>query len=678
MPRAHLAAFAVAAPLLALAGEPVAGPPAGGPREAPARVETAAAALDATLAALERVREFRDVALAPDGRRVAYTEKVEDADADGLGRVWLADLDGGRTRRISAGKRALRRERGAAFSPDGRRLAFLSDAARPGQLQLYVAPVAGGPARRLTGVRGQIDRPRWSPDGQSIALLYAAGSEHEAGALVAHPRDVGVVAERLETQRLAVVDATSGALREVSPEGLYVYDYDWAPDGARFAAEAVYGSGTNDYWIAELFVVEVATGRARSLWKPPLQIAEPRFAPAGKSIAVIHGLMSDEGSNGGDVWLVPLDGGAARNLTPGLAASAKSLHWLASGEVLFSAHVDGGFGLGRVSPAGGAPELLWSGAETHAHLAVAPGSAATALVRHSFARAPEVWAGAPGQWNQVSRLNDGALAPWGGARGLHWTSDGRSVQGWLLPPPKVDPQRRYPLVVVVHGGPAGAHSAAWPSRWSAVLPGQGYFVLLPNPRGSLGFGAEFAQANVKDFGHGDLRDILAGVDAALAAAPIDPGRVGVVGWSYGGYMAMWAPTQTARFKAAVAGAGIANWQSYYGQNRIDRWMIPFFGASVYDDLEVYARSSPITFIKRHKTPTLVLHGERDSEVPAPQGYEMWHALKALGVPTQLVIYPDEGHRIARREHRRDIQKRTLDWLARWLTPAAAGEEQAAP
>lgn len=666
MTRTCLAAAALAAPLLALAAEPVASPPTAHAAPAAARVEAAAPSLDAVLTALDRVHDVRDVALARDGRHVAYTEKVDDAGQDGLGRVWLADLERGVVRQVSAGKGGLQRERAPAFSPDGRSLAFLSDDARRGQLQLYVAPVAGGPARRLTSARGQLDRPKWSPDGKSIALLYVAGSEHEAGALGAHPRDAGVVQEHTDTQRIAVVETGSGALREVSPEGLYVYDYDWSPDGARFAAEAAHGSGTDNYWIAELFVVDVPTGQARALWKPPLQIAAPRFSPDGASIAVIHGLMSDEGSNGGDVWLVPATGGEARNLTPGFLASAKSLHWLASGELLFSAHVEGGFGVGRVAPAGGAPELLWKGAETHAHLAVAPASGSLALVRHSFARAPEVWAGTPGQWKQVSHLNDGAVAWWGGARSLQWTSDGRRVQGWLLPPPKVEPETRYPLVVVVHGGPSGAHSAGWPSRWSAVLPSQGYFVLLPNPRGSFGFGQGFTQANVKDFGHGDLRDILAGVDEALAAAPIDPERVAVAGWSYGGYMAMWAPTQTARFKAAVAGAGIANWQSYYGQNRIDRWMIPFFGASVYDDPEVYARSSPITFIKQHQTPTLVLHGERDSEVPAPQGYEMWHALEALGVPTQLVIYPDEGHRMARREHRLDIQKRTVDWLARWL------------
>jgi dipeptidyl aminopeptidase/acylaminoacyl peptidase len=245
-------------------------------------------------------------------------------------------------------------------------------------------------------------------------------------------------------------------------------------------------------------------------------------------------------------------------------------------------------------------------------------------------------------------------------------TDAGTVQGWLLAPREVEPGRRYPLVVVVHGGPASAHRASWPTA-AGILASQGYYVLLPNPRGSYGQGEAFTRGNVKDFGYGDLRDILAGVETAVrAGAPIDPNRVGLFGWSYGGYMGMWAVTQTDRFRAVVAGAGIANWQSYYGENRIDQWMIPYFGASVYDDPLIYARSSPITYITRTKTPTLVLQGERDAEVPAPQAYEFWHALKTLGVPTELVIYPDEGHHFVQPEHDRDRYRRVVEWFEKYL------------
>jgi dipeptidyl aminopeptidase/acylaminoacyl peptidase len=238
------------------------------------------------------------------------------------------------------------------------------------------------------------------------------------------------------------------------------------------------------------------------------------------------------------------------------------------------------------------------------------------------------------------------------------------IQGWLLYPLNYDPSKRYPMVVSVHGGPGAGEKPAWPEAFFALalLSQEGYFVFFPNPRGSFGEGEAFTAANVKDFGYGDFRDILAGVESVVKTLPVDDHRVGIAGWSYGGYMSMWAVTRTSRFRAAVAGAGIANWQSYYGENDIDQWMIPFFGASVYDDPEVYARSSPLTFIKNVKTPTLILVGDRDGECPAPQSFEFWHALKTLGVETQLLVYPDEGHMIWQVEHERDVTTRTIEWF----------------
>ena len=202
--------------------------------------------------------------------------------------------------------------------------------------------------------------------------------------------------------------------------------------------------------------------------------------------------------------------------------------------------------------------------------------------------------------------------------------------------------------------------------FTGVLASQGYYVLMPNPRGSYGQGEAFTQANLKDLGGGDLRDILAGVDLALQRYPIDPARLGVTGWSYGGYMTMWTVTQTQRFHAAVAGAGIANWQSYYGQNLIDQWMIPFFGASVYDAPAVYEKSSPIRFIKNVTTPTLVVVGERDAECPAVQSFEFWHALKTLKMPTQLVVYEGEGHHFSQPAHRIDLKDRMVAWFNKYL------------
>ena len=653
--------------------EPQGGVSPSNPAQAPAR------AIGTVLDTLDRVRAFHETAISPDGQRVAWVQDV--SGGDGTTAIYVRDLTSSEPRRITADAGQPHKESGIAWSPDSESLAFLSDAATPHQLQLYRmwlpragAAVSGMNPGRVTNVTGQLSHPIWSPDGKSLALLFVAGSTQETGALAAYKPDSGVVGDVVEEQRIAIVDLAHGAVREVSPPNLYVYDYDWSPDGQAFAAEAVEGSGTNNYWIAQLYVVRADTGAMRSIWKPPLQIAGPRWSPDGRSIALIHGIMSDEGSTGGDIYVVPVRqarggpaaGGAAKNVTPNLEGSARALAWRPDGRIIFNEYVDGKSALVTVGANGGARSTVWSAPQQVTYASVATQAEAAAAIVQSFQQAPEVYAGAIGGWTAQTNTNASIAPLWGEAKNLHWASDKFQVQGWLLYPANFDPAKKYPLVVSVHGGPSSANFPSWPSRWNAVLPSQGYFVLLPNPRGSYGGGEAFTQANVNDFGYGDMRDIEAGVDAAVKAAPIDPNRTGIIGWSYGGYMTMWAVTQTTRFKAAVAGAGIANWQSYYGQNRIDTWMLPFFGASVYDKPEAYSRSSPITFIKKAKTPTLVLHGDRDSEVPTPQGYEFWHALKALGVPTELVIYPEEGHAIAKPEHQRDIEQRLLAWFDRYL------------
>ena len=225
------------------------------------------------------------------------------------------------------------------------------------------------------------------------------------------------------------------------------------------------------------------------------------------------------------------------------------------------------------------------------------------------------------------------------------------------------------MITMVHGGPAAAVTPSYggPGLISELLA-RGYAVFRPNPRGSYGQGERFTMANVRDFGQGDLRDILAGIDAAAKSAPIDLTRLGITGGSYGGFMTMWAVTQTDRFKAAVAAAGVSDWLSYYGENGIDAWMLPYFGASAYEDPAIYARSSPINFIRHVHTPTFAYVGERDIECPAPQTREFWHALKTLGVPSSIMIYPDEGHGLRDAGHIADALNRTLAWFDRYLKP----------
>lgn len=220
----------------------------------------------------------------------------------------------------------------------------------------------------------------------------------------------------------------------------------------------------------------------------------------------------------------------------------------------------------------------------------------------------------------------------------------------------------------MHGGPAWITTPTWssPDFNTTVYTQLGYFVFYPNPRGSYGQGEKFTLANRRDWGYGDLRDIVSGVDNVIAHFPVDAGRTGVFGWSYGGATSMFAVTQTNRFKAAVAGAGAGDWLSYYGQNSIDKWMWSYFDASPYQDPAAYSRSSAMTYIKHAKTPTLVLVGERDGEAPPPQSFQFWHALKELNVPTQLMVYPDEGHSFFKADDRIDVSARTIEWFDKYL------------
>ena len=354
-----------------------------------------------------------------------------------------------------------------------------------------------------------------------------------------------------------------------------------------------------------------------------------------------------------------------------MPASATWLTWAGPDRLSFTEIVDGNSGVASVDTRGNR-QNLWAGPELisagngEVSLSLAADGKQSAVVRSSALRPPEVWVGPVGAWKQYTQANREVKAQWGEARTVHWKSDQFQVQGWLWLPGDYDAKRKYPLVVHVHGGPAAACSPGWPNSDVGLLAALGYFVLCPNPRGSYGQGEQFTRANMRDFGGGDFRDIMAGADEVLRGFPIDPLRLGIGGWSYGGYMTMWAETQTTRFRAAVAGAGLANWLSYYRENDIDQWMLPYFGATVYDDPAVYARSSPINFVKKVKTPTLILVGDRDGECPAPQSFEWWHALKTLAVPVQFVVYPGEGHAIRESKHRRDVIDRTVAWYGQWL------------
>jgi dipeptidyl aminopeptidase/acylaminoacyl peptidase len=637
------------------------------PAASAAKTTTEKSRLNDVIQTLFSVKTFSQTAISPDGAQLAWVENV----GGGRSAIYMAKAaEGSVPRRISAlSGGATRSEDSPAWSPDGKRLAFLSDAVKPGQPQLYVVNIAGGSPHRLTDIQGLLASPGWSPDGNKIALLWTENAERAAGPLVAETPRTGVIKEAVSEQRLAVIDGGGGKLEAISPEGMYVYEYDWSPDSRRFVTTAANGNGDNNWYVAQIYTLDASGGPMKSIHKPALQIANPVWSADGKSIAFISGLMSDEVSVGGDVFIVPAQGGEARNVTPAIKASATWLRWMPDSQrLVFGEDVDGDSGIATVNVSNGEISTVWRGPEQISQVSIAADGVHSAMLSESFSKPVEVWTGALGAWHQVTKVNSELRPEWAEAKSVHWNNDDFILQGWLLYPHGFDPAKKYPMVVQVHGGPGAMAHSSWPGShtYAAALSAAGYFVFFPNPRGSFGGGEAFTRANVKDFGYGDFRDILAGVDSVVHSAPIDAQHVGIAGWSYGGYMTMWAVTQTNRFAAAFAGAGIANFQSYYGENQIDEWMIPFFGASVYDDPQVYARSSPITFIKKAKTPTLVIVGDSDGECPTPQSFEFWHALKTLDVKTEFVVYEHEGHSFVNPKHQRDVIERVVSWFDTYL------------
>ncbi|MEV8521152.1 S9 family peptidase [Dyella marensis] len=645
--------------------------------------------IERVLADLARTRPISMARLSPDGQRLAWVVGTK-----GKPMVEVAKADGSDAHPVASIQAGSCSQTDIAWAPDSRHLAFLSDCGnRDKHKDLFVADVTDAKGlKKLSVLKGPAQDLNWAPNGRELGFLYVENGTRRSSALeAAKPAEGEIGVDGVEVQRVAAVAAEGGTPRLLTPAGSHVYEFAWSPDAQRLAFVAAPPPGDNNWWIAKLLVQDAQPGAtARTVVDPAttrgplhgLQLALPSWSPDGQRIAFIGGLMSDQGATGGDIYSVPATGGEPANLTPGIHVTPVWLTWKGGARMLVSQLAGGQSQVAEYTVTAAAatqervlftlPATIGDGRAAMS-LSLSDDQARVAFVQHAFDAAPEVHAGPLAQTPPpaVTHLNADSKPSWGKAESVEWEHDGRRVQGWLIYPAGYDPSKTYPMVVNVHGGPASTLIPHWPRVGYGGIPfaALGYFVFLPNPRGSFGQGEAFVQANRKDFGYGDLGDTLAGIDAIEKRLPVDDQRLGLTGWSYGGFMSMFAPTQTQRFKAVVAGAGIGNWQSYYGQNLIDQWMPPYFGATVYDDPSAYAKSSAVNFIKKTTAPTLVVVGDRDAECPAAQSLEFWHALRAQGVATSLVIYPNEGHHFVDPEHQRDVLQRALLWFQKYL-PAA--------
>jgi dipeptidyl aminopeptidase/acylaminoacyl peptidase len=629
----------------------------------------------AGLSSAEGMRSYRSLAISGNGERLAAIEASEGEAKTGP-RIVVRDTATGKIVSTFVQSDCTQcRIEAPVWSPDQKAMALISSDAKAGTATVNV--LRDGKLTPVAVVKGVANTVRWSPDGRQLAFLATVGAKKLTGAVEAGARQIGEigVAEQEDEQRIAVVSSGGGDFKLVSPSDTFIYEYDWTPDGKGFVVTSAKGNGDNNWWIATLGHVDAASGKLRVLAAPKMQMNMPHVSPDGKTVAFIGGLMSDFGSVGGDVYTVSIDGGEPVDVTPGFAGTFNGIAWRGK-QVLASVLAGADAAVVAVDPAAKSSRVLWKGpvtasASRDGRFVFSLDGKVAASVHEDYEHAPRIVAGRLPEMNPITHDND-AFEPVVSAQSVAWTNEGFRVQGWLVGPRQLDAGKTYPMIVQVHGGPAAAATPRYISGGEGgnslvrELVKEGYFVFMPNPRGSYGQGSSFTSANRKDFGGGDWRDILAGVDAAIKQAPVDGNRLGLMGHSYGGFMTMWGVTHSQRFKAAVAGAGIANWISYYGQNGIDQWMVPFFGATMYDDPAVYRAASPIESIKAAKTPTLIYVGERDVECPPAQSLEFWHGLKAMGVPTTLVIYEGEGHALRKPEHQKDLRAREIGWFNKYL------------
>ncbi|HEY7833426.1 MAG TPA: S9 family peptidase [Ktedonobacterales bacterium] len=636
-----------------------------------------------------RMRGMSDVQITADGKRVAFVLAEWVANQPKMrARIWVAETAGGQPRPFTNGAR---NDGCPRWSPDGKQLAFVSEReGDDGKPQIYVMSAAGGEARRVCQMPNGAGEISWSPDGTRLAFIAIEGPE---------PSKDPIVVEDDRHRRLWTVRLESDTAEPVTPPDLTVWHHAWAPGGDRFAVFYAEQPGESGWYQGQLGLVAAGGGAIRPLGHLERQAAALAWSPDGKQLAYVQGEWSDRPLVGGDLWVIPVEGGAARNLTPGAEVSVSWAAWLPSGKELLIAGWDRVWNvIGTVAAEGGAITPLATqiviGEGYCPRLSATPDRARFAAVRMDAEAPNEVWLGeikaghrghqghqahgnghAPAPdavtWKRLTQFNalleeTVALAP--SELVIYPSADDWQIDGLLTMPREAKRGTPPPLILMVHGGPSSANRAVYGSgfSWVQQFAAAGFAVLQPNFRGSLGRGVAFADAILGDMGGKDLQDCLLGVEHLVATGRVDGKRLGIFGWSYGGFATAWGVTQTTRFKAAIMGAGVSDFHSFHAQSNIPDWDRRFLGANLLERPEAYRARSAITFASRVTTPTLIVHGERDDCVPVNQAYAFHRALRERGVPTQLVVYPREGHGPSERDHLRDLSQRMVAWWERYL------------
>ena len=598
-------------------------------------------------------RPISELRFSPDGGRVAFTVSEPPKGASRSRHIWILEVG---TREVHQFTNSAKSEFAPRWSPDGRRFAFLSD--RQETTQIYLFPADGGEAIRLTEGKNAVRAFEWSPDGKQIAFLATEPKGEAEEKKEKDKDDARVVDQDDKPTRLWLIDVESKKVRQLSVGNWQIQEEKWAPQGDRLIVSAT-DHPEVDQETDRIFSIATSDGQMKQVAAPRGPFGQLSISPDGASVAYLAARV--DGPSPHDLYVQPLAGGPAHNLTAGsIDRPIGSFVWRADGPILALAVNGFHTQFYVITPDGKAV------AQTE--FKVNPGSFDAAATAIAFAGettvdAPEVWvATQPGVAEVVTHLNESwkqiALVK---PEFLHYKSfDGTEIEAALLKPAGYQSGTKLPLVVIVHGGPTGRWADSFQS-WGQLLAARGYAVLYPNVRGSTGYGHSFLEKNRADWGGGDFKDVMAGVDFMIASGLADPDRLGIAGWSYGGYMASWAITQTNRFKAAMTGAGLSDLASEFGTedgSSYDEW---FFGTP-YEKPQGFIKSSPITFIKNAHTPTLILQGEADVTDPIGQSQQLYRGLKRYKVEAEFVVYPREGHGFREEKHQLDVLNRIIAWF----------------
>jgi dipeptidyl aminopeptidase/acylaminoacyl peptidase len=629
-----------------------------------------------TIDQLISLKRAGSAAISPNGQWVAYTVRGANWDENNYHtEIWLADVKSGELRQLTS--HAKKSSTSPTWAPDSSTLAFATD--RDDKRQVYLIDPRGGEARKLTSVEEGIGAFAWAPDGKSIAYSSAEPKTEADKEREKQFGEFDVFGEGYRMTHLWVFDVASQKARRLTSGAFTVGQFNWSPDGTRIAFDHRINSASTSGATADISVVSVADGKVRPLVTQPGADSGPVWSPDGSRIAFGSAMSKEFSFLNSAIAVIPAAGGPIENLTAAFDENPSIVDWNRAG-LFFSASERTWSFLYAVDPATKAirkfaPSARWIGSG----FSLTPDGQWAAFSAADGSTLGEIYVARVAAALEPRKLTDmtAQTAQWAKSalEVVSWKSqDGATIEGVLHKPVGFQPGKRYPLLVVIHGGPTGtSRPLAFSSTgiypidiWAA----KGALVLEPNYRGSAGYGEGFRSLNVRNLGVGDAWDVLSGIDFLIKEGLADANQVGTMGWSQGGYISAFLTTHdSARFKAVSVGAGISDWMTYYVNTDITQFTRHYLKATPWDDPEIYAKTSPMTYIKNAKAPTLIQHGATDQRVPPPNAFQLYRGLQDVGVPSKLIIYKGFegiGHGPSKPKSSRAVMQHNLEWFDKYM------------